>query len=95
MQVRDGQTFSSMFGENGSKTIKKNSIRCFRVTNFFSHDRNDNLFNRNMSEKYHFCGKSRVLRRELRVFVSELLTRKLVSTLSLQFVLLFTHTKIQ
>lgn len=56
MQVRDGQTFSSMFGENGSKTIKKNSIRCFRVTNFFSHDRNDNLFNRNMSEKYHFCG---------------------------------------
>ena len=35
MQVQEGQTFSSMFGENGSKTIKKNSIRCFRVTNFF------------------------------------------------------------
>ena len=65
MQVQEGQTFSSMFGENGSKTIKKNST-------------NDNLFNRNMSEKYHFCGKSKVLRRELRVFVSELLTRKLV-----------------
>ena len=37
MQVQEGQTFSSMFGENGSKTIKKNSIRCFRVTNFFFH----------------------------------------------------------
>lgn len=35
MQVQDGQTFSSMFGENGSKTIKMNSIRCFRVTIFF------------------------------------------------------------
>ena len=37
MQVQDGQTFSSMFGENGSKTIKKewfivNSMRCFSVT---------------------------------------------------------------
>jgi len=39
--------------------------------------------------------KSKVLRRELRVFVSELLTRKLVSTLSLGFVLFFTHTKIE
>lgn len=66
---------------------------CYKF--FFSHDRNDNLFNRNMSEKYHFCGKSKVLRRELRVFVSELLTRKLVSTLSPEFVLLFTHKKIE
>ena len=69
MQVRDGQTFSSMFGENGSKTIKKELYKMFSCYKF-SHDRNDNLFNRNMSEKYHFRGKSKVLRQELRVFVS-------------------------
>ena len=37
MQVQEGQTFSSMFGENGSKTIKKELYKMFSCYKFFFH----------------------------------------------------------